>query len=417
MGEIVRYDRGGAPAVRSGARTTFVRCVRSWCVAVLGAAGLWGSAGAAEPAGPGFERGRLSELASDVNKVLQLTLDGDRLRLDRDRRQAEFAKMKPDEILAALTERLVKRGFPKQFAQDQARQMMGQPALEFGWQELQQAAGANHTGTSGGQGSRELRFGGRGLTGILSVRDKLLRVSLTEEASPDRAIEITDDGQGMLRLNLSKGDGTQLLVLLQSPKSKLHVVDIRGERARNFTAASFLELYRGQREYVDGELFPLLRHVGIGTPLSAYAGVVQDRVVARLEPMSKDEEARATAALDALEADDFQEREQAAAVLSSHFDRWRDVILRRLRDESLTAETQARLKRLLAERPDNESVDELISRLGLPTDIPYLIHLLGAVPAERRPVVADALKRLTGQDFGTDPVRWKSWHAEQPAKS
>lgn len=358
--------------------------------------------------------GKLTDLAPSIQKVVRLALDKNRLTVDRENWRAGFANMKPEQILDELTERLVKRGFPKQFAREHATQMMNQPAIELAWQELQQAAGANHTGTHSGQGFRELRFSGRGLSGTLAIRDKQIRMEFSEEQAPERTLQVEDDGKGAVRVVLFKSDGTLMTILLQSQDGKLQVVDIRGGKTVTHQAVDFVEFYRLQRAYVEGELFPLLQNVGVGTPISAFSSIVQERVLARLNPLLEEEEAEAQRLLDDLESDVFATREEAAKKLSGQYERFREPILKKLAEEGISAETLSRLKRLQAERPERETIDDLITRLGLLTDLAYLVDLLEtAKPAERAPILV-ALKRLSKQDHGNDPAAWKTWMKSRP---
>lgn len=369
---------------------------------------------AAAAASPGKESGKLTDLAPSIQKVVRLALDKNRLTVDRENWRAGFANMKPEQILDELTERLIKKGFPKQFAREHATQMMNQPAIELAWQELQQAAGANHTGTHSGQGFRELKFSGRGLSGTLAIRDKHIRMEFSEEQAPERTLQVEDDGKGALRVVLFKSDGTLMTILLQSQDGKLQLVDVRGGKTATHQAVDFVEFYRLQRAYVEGELFPLLQNVGVGTPISAFSTIVQERVLARLNPLQKEEEAEAQRLLDDLESDVFATREEAAKKLSGQYERFREPILKKLAEEGISAETLSRLKRLQAERPERETIDDLITRLGLLTDLAYLVDLLEtAKPAERTPILV-ALKRLSKQDHGADPAAWKTWLKSRP---
>ena len=59
----------------------------------------------------------------------------------------------------------------------------------------------------------------------------------------------------------------------------------------------------------------------------------------------------------------------------------------------------------------------MIVSLRLTEDARYLVSLLTEVAEQDRPIVAAALKRLTGQKVGLDVAAWKKWLSAQPRKS
>jgi hypothetical protein len=84
-----------------------------------------------------------------------------------------------------------------------------------------------------------------------------------------------------------------------------------------------------------------------------------------------------------------------------------------MKDSLNPPELAARLGKILAEHPDAEEVEALLTSQKLAQDVGYLIELLGEAGAEDRAALAAALERLTQQKLGADAAAWKKWWSQK----
>ncbi|HEY1068430.1 MAG TPA: hypothetical protein VGE52_20065 [Pirellulales bacterium] len=370
-----------------------------------------------EPVRLGLEDGKLPEVAEHVGKLVRLRVNGRRLEIARKHWNRPFEGLTDAQVVEAMVAQFMQNGMPREHAQQQAAANFNRPRVDYLFNQLQNTVKFTNVSSRASNLDRSIMFSGKGLTAMLETRGESVAMSFEEENAPGRKLELNDDGQGVFRLTLSNRAGTLLLVLVQSSNGRFSVADVRGDRAQANSAASFLDFYRSQRSFVEHDLYPLLAKLGVVVPAASDSPEVQRAVLARLRPLNDADGRRGEELLAALDSDDFQEREKAEADLNMEFDRFRPLIIAAAGDDGASPEVRTRLKRLLSRRHDAEQIEELIDALQLLGDAGYLLTLHAAASEEQRPHVFASLERLTGQTFGADLAKWKTWLDAQPART
>ena len=161
-------------------------------------------------------------------------------------------------------------------------------------------------------------------------------------------------------------------------------------------------------------LFPLLQQLGIRMPMDKTDPHVLKSALTRLEMQSSDEEEVQQLIKD-LGSGSYETRKTASEKLTEGFDRWSAQIEKSLQDESLTFETKARLKGIASENPKSET-DILLTDQKLLESPEFLISLFDVATDDQKTFVAEQLKKVTGQNLGTDLDAWKKWLSTSETK-
>jgi len=381
----------------------------------------WPTAGQDKPVEPGFEKGKLHELAGSISQLLKLTRDGKALRLDRRHWEKEFAADTDAQALKKLEEELVKRGMSKEWATRHARQVLKSKPVELIFAKLQTAAGSSGSSASTSENFFAKSFRGNGLTARIRAFGASFYAVLEEENAPHRRLEFSDDGRGAMRLILADKSGKFVLAVIQNRQGGFSVAQISGNDRRTEVAESFQDFYAKRRRYVDGTLFPLLAHVGMGLPWTVCNPKVEQAVLARLRgPLTQAEVRQAETLIRQLNDDVPERRERAAEALSANFARYRDTIDKATKDASNPPEAASRLKKIVDENAGQDGIEEFLDSRKLTEDAGYLIELLQEVGPGDRDAIVKALQRMTGQKLASDPPAWQKWWeqnrtATQPA--
>lgn len=363
-----------------------------------------------KPVELGFEKGKLHELAGPISQLLKLARDGKTLRLDRRHWKKEFASDTDARALKKLEEELLKRGMSKEWAARHARRLLKSRPVELIFDKLQTAAGSSGGSASTSGDFFAKSFRGNGLTARIRISGASFYAVLEEENAPHRRLEFSDDGRGAMRLILADKSGKFVLAVIQNPQGRFSVAHIYGNDRRTEVAESFQEFYAKRRRYVDGTLFPLLAHVGMGLPWTPCHPKVEQAVLARLRgPLTQAEIRQAETLIRQLNHDVLERREQAAEALSTSFARYRDTIKNTMKDPSNPPEVASRLKRILDENAGQDGIEEFLDARKLAEDVGYLVELLQEVGPGDREAIVKTLQRITGQKLASDPAAWQEW--------
>jgi hypothetical protein len=381
-----------------------------WCAAALaGALGgsAWGPrrAAAEEDGGPAGVKGKLDEVAPVLRRLIPLTVDQARLRIDREawERPAEEAKDGGG-------------GGARLFARRRRAVALGDDeggGVEAIFHRLRSAAGANSSGESSSNDDRTLECSGGGLAVRLRLAGQSVRIELREEKEPGRALDVHDDGDGAFQLIFRGAGDNDLLVLHQSRAGRFSMSHLKADKPFTAGGSTFLEFYRAHRDYVDQQLIPSLSALGAGAFPSAASPAVRRAVLERLRPFTDAERAEVDRLIGQLDDADHAKREEATQRLMEHGVRHGDWIEAARKAPNLSPEAATRLDRVLTNVRPRRRADALAAALGLAEDPACLVRLLGEAPETDRPHVAAALERITGQKLGLDPAAWEAWWKER----
>jgi hypothetical protein len=357
----------------------------------------------------GAGKGRLQDVAPVVRRLLPLTVEKGALRLDREAWSRPPEGKAAEDLKAEFEAALVKQGLPKEWAAKQADEMAGAPDAERIFNLLQVASRSHGSSRSHGGTERTMQFSGGGLAATLALSGESVRVDLREEKGAKRSVEVQDDGEGALQLRAGGGDGSFLLTLQQAKNGRFSVALVEGDAPFAAAAESYPAFYRAHREAVEKRLLPLLARLGVGAPPSAESPAVREAVLDRLRPVPEAEQEAVKQALADLDDAAQARREAATKALAALAHRHAAAIEAAAKAPAASPETQARLKRVLAEGLARRRAADLAEALGLMSDPVVLVRLLAEAKEADRPPVVAALEKATGQKLGGDVEAWTKW--------
>jgi hypothetical protein len=369
------------------------------------------------PAGYGV--GPFQELAEPLGKLLKLAIADGRLVLDRTLWRWEHRGKSEEETREAIIQDLIKRGVPRPVAEAQAHVQLQLPDVEQVFEKLFENAREGTIRSRHFSNIFRVEFAGPKFKASMERQEKAIRFDLVEEIGPKRRIQISDEGQGEFRLSLTNDDGSLALVVTQTSDGSLKVTDESRGHGFKAEADSFQEFYDKEPAYVEERLIPLLNHLAIVLPLSRDRAEVQKAVLDQLEAMRSANVEEFEKLVAQLDDEDFTVREAAYERITAGIRRF-GPLARKLADDPdspFPPETQARIGRLVDELADSAEAHEFASTNKLVSDVGYLVALIEESPETARPVVAEQLTRLTGQNHGTDPAAWRAWYDSTQAQA
>ncbi len=369
---------------------------------------------------PGFEKGVFDKIAVSMGRLVKLDWKDENLQLDCKNWIKDFEGKTEAEIFKMLDDELKQR-YPgpasKNYRAGEAEKIYRSLPFEGAFIRLRTAAGRLRSASTGGIiNSRHNEFTTTQLKGRLEYnRAGSISVVLEEIHAPRRTIVFSDEGNGTLAIILS-GDGGKLsLEVKQSKDGSFYVKHVSGKDVFTGEENSFQAFYARHRRYVEGRLFPLLKHVGIGVPMTpGSADEVKKATLERLRSRPTPEKtSQGQRLIEQLNSNLYKKRQEAGKALASDFESYRDLIARTIREPSTPPETVSRLKMIVKAKPKQKPADEFVTAQGLTANVGYLIDLIGEVKPADRAIVARALQRLTKQKFGPDPIAWKKWWSQK----
>jgi hypothetical protein len=330
---------------------------------------------------PLMEKGALQEVRKLLEQVFAFTVDGERLKLDR-LRWAQAMKDAPD-----------------------ADALDNSPIDALFW-KIGDTTGTGDDGSSTSNARRTLHFSGGKVAGRLDVEGDVLKLTLEENAAPNRRLTLRDDGRGGLALQLLHPEGSVIL-LTQTRGGQCTLVAVLGDQVRSGRGDTFAACFRKHRKEFETHVQPALAHHGIQLFLPTQTPQVRQGVLAILA-RTPETLAQGRQLLDELDSKDFAVREKASQRLSERFLVYENQIRQKLQDKP-SLELQRRLEKILQEHRYAPRVHQTVATLDLLHDAAYLVSLLDGAKAEDGARLVAELEKITGQKLGTDPAAWKEW--------
>ncbi len=375
-----------------------------------------------KPVEPGFEKGTFDKIAMHIGRLVKLNWKGENLQLDRKNWTKDFEGKSKAEIVKMLDGELKQR-YPgpasKNYRAGEVERILNSPPVEGAFIRLRTAAGRPKSANAGGtMNMRHNAFTTTQLKGRLEYdRAGSISVVLEEKSPPNRTIVFNDEGDGTLMIVLSGNRGKLSLEVKQSRDGSFYVKHVSGKDVFTGEENSFQAFHARHRRYVEGRLFPLLKHVGVITPLTSYsAAEVKKATLARLRNRPTPEKiAQGQRLIEQLNSNLYKKRQEAGKALAGDFESYRDLITRTIRNPSTPPETASRLKTIVKAKPKQKPADEFVTAQKLTANVGYLVDLLGEVKPSDRAIIAKALQQLTKQEIGPDPAKWKKWWSKKQA--
>lgn len=341
------------------------------------------------PPSPLLQQGHLNKLRPQLEQIFQFAFDGAKIKLDRKGWGDPPKNGKPALNINSVNVSPIESIF------SHIRTQSGQ---------------LTHSSMSVSNRQREISFAGGALSGRLRMQGEIIRLDLEEVDAPHRSLELSDDGQGAMRLMLS-GEG-ELILVQQTRSGACTVAAAAGGKSFIAQGDSFLALYKQHRQAVDAQMLPVLQGLAVALVPSSSTSQMKNAVLALLTrtPELLEEGKKLMRDLD---SEKFQTRDKASKLLNERFEVYKDLIQEKLKDSSLSQETSSRLAKIMAGHPDAQKVSQTIAALDLLRDPAYLIGILEEAASEQRSKVAAQLETVTGQRLGGDIAAWKKWLAER----
>jgi hypothetical protein len=366
--------------------------------------------------GPEFADGPLQFVSQPMKQLVRIQwLDG-RLSLARDWPD-QFAHLTDEEIRAAKLKKMLDRGLPKEFAERRLAMQDRHDAFGGLPEPLQQAFDAVRSADprSSGSGRRgsgdKMTISYEGLlrgTATRSVGTLSFHFSETENSCRDLRVQDTKEGRFYFQV---LGDEFTI-ELRQKPDRTVRLTRISDDSVDSFQAKDFSTLQDEHPDAVRGWLIPLMKHMGVRPPITPVDQVIRAAVVERLKTWQGNSSSEAKQLLASLDADDFDEREQATEQLIEEYYKFEEAIKNHAAARATASlEVSERMEQILSKGPATakESADILkfieANRL---TDSPsFLISLLD--DPNNVPAVTQQLKKITDEQFGADVDAWRTW--------
>jgi hypothetical protein len=293
------------------------------------------------------------------------------------------------------------------------------PAITTLFRKIQAHAGTQSSSSGGGGTGDNARwdasFNNKALSGQIHATQRSGLLTLHEKQPTGRLFHFRmfQDFDFDIQVSNSRGE----LVSLQStPGGRCTMVAMLAGKPFAAQGKSFVDLFKQHRSLMESEILPALARFGCRPILSPSDAMVRSAALATI--LNSPETIAAGDRLIAeLDHDDFEAREKASAELTRRYIVYRDLIHDRLRDPANSAETAARLKRIVMDCSDWKLVSATIAALDLTRDAPYVVSLFGEAKADDRAKIAEHLEMLTGKRLGVDPTAWKTWLREQDSSN
>jgi hypothetical protein len=370
----------------------------------------------------GMPTGPIQKLAGPIGDLLQLRWHDGGLAWDEQHWNEPFAGHTLRSIDEEVTEELQRRGVtfpePDNMAGFRKKRLFETPPVVLLFQNFQHVASAGDRASrsfSSGGATAKCRFSVKGIESELLVDADRIQFSVREEISPGRTLRVERDPDGTLRIRLI---GDHVMLLEQAADGAVRWIDIgsmqQGDEVTALRGESFAELYRRHPDRVENELFPRLRHCGIGTPMPRFHPSFVDRAVVRLRGVDGETRARFEQLIRQIDGGSFSERQTASRELADNMDRYSLLLNELDRGSGLSAEVSTRLADLDRQYENAfETIDTVFDRAAWLDDPRYLAGLLERVASADAAAVVERLQSLTGQSFGNDAARWRDWLASQ----
>ncbi len=267
-----------------------------------------------------------------------------------------------------------------------------QTGIEGLFQKLGRAAGSMGFSTMVSGDSRQQSFSGGGLLGKLEVAGDRVQILLRETDDPGNDLTVTDDAKGGLRIIFTNANG-DLLMVAQNANGRVTVAHVAPGITFTGGAASFPAFYRENAQYVDQQLLPFLKNLGVRVFPGRWSPPVVETVCRLLRPFSSAEQSEFKRLLAEMDDADFDRREAATAAMSKLAARYWPL-LQEARKNPPSEEVKTRLAKVVSEGAEHREVAEIIAALDLLNDLEYLNALRRQLTGEDEAAVAQRLKEI-----------------------
>jgi hypothetical protein len=367
--------------------------------------------------------GPLQNLSGSISKVLKLKWKGGRLDLDDEHWEKARKGKTREEFAEEIARKLMARGIPKEFARKQAERRAEGSGLDLVFGQLRKDIGAHGAYERVAAGRKRRSFSGQSLSAGYLLVGFDRTITFIEELSPERVMIVKDRVDGMLSVSVIEPTGKSVLILRQDSQGRANVLHIDGQTVRRLEGETFLDIYRENRSYVDQTLLPILKEVGVLPPMGLDDPALARNAISRLRHLRDDDlEKKANELIRQLDSPEYIERESAHKEIAGNYLRYRDQVQAALKSPKTSREARMRLEKVVSDHPTQDNHGAILSGMKLLEEPAYLVSLLKiAEDDEDRAAVVARLKKLTGEDFGSDVDKWRGWlkqkEAKQPAES
>ncbi len=292
----------------------------------------------------------------------------------------------------------------------------GDPAQVL-FHRLQAASGCMNLSTSNNGAATQMSASGNGMLLAMSQSGESFSLSITEEGDAGQYVRLSEPGKGELQITIVHLSRPAMLTLKQTADGRISIVHLRGDKVTRLRGDSYVDLFGKEGAYVEKELLPLLRQMGIVLGEHRFSPAVTKAVLSLLaDPLAPERAKQFDAQIADLDAPTFARREAATKALTEDLVHCYGQVAAAVKTAAAGSEKRERLERILATNPDLRKVCEIVHEGKMLQDAAYLVALIDRVEAKDRAAVAAALRKLTGKDFGPDAAAWQKWLDSEPKK-
>lgn len=349
---------------------------------------------------PAEEDGPIPHRSSQLQALMQISWDGERLKLDRAHWDVPFAGQSLADVRLEVTHLLEAEGVKAEPNNAQQQILLRQRQLGNASESNVARLFGELRGSQ--NSSRSARSSGKTATmsfedGVMNARMKVspteFDLRILESVHPDRMLWLRENQKG-LSLTLVGGrvihrfhqDGTTGAVV---------VSEILDGEIQQFEAANFAKLYASEPRFVDDHFFALLDHVGVVAPLCRFDDMVVRQLLDDLAKDADEINNRVNTLVASLDSPRFAVRETAYEELEKGIEEFYTPLYSRKFDDSLSREVRARIRKLIEVGDENGAVyaGSLVSSMNLTKDSNYLDQVRDLVDEAGRKLIDEQLKR------------------------
>lgn len=236
------------------------------------------------------------------------------------------------------------------------------------------------------------------------------KLKLKEKKQPNRDLFLEAGPNGEVSITLYGGDNAYLLRIRQFKSGTIFVQEVSDTDIFSETATSFDVFCRRHSKFTQDRLLPMIRHLGIGAPMTQFDKTVQQSVISFLTPIAEEQLTSFQTSFKNLDSSDYDKRKADSDKLAKGFKNWHDFVLRAVNDNDFSFEVRFRLMEALEKNGKPEEIKA--SRYAISADLAnnpqYLVWLYETHEDEStRANILNQLRQATGEDLGSQIAAWK----------
>jgi len=353
--------------------------------------------------------------AENIGKMIKIKWQGDKLALDRAHWKKAETPATRNAYRALLKKKYGNYGWTEEKLNEYVdRQMERYSALEAIFNTIQEDSGAYRRSSSLGNNRTSLSFGGQGLMGRYVKSPDQFTFMLEKESGHFEHIKFESSGS-RFNISLRTNDGDFFFMLDQSQSGAIRVVLFNKKGVRAESAPSYAAFYKKHKTWIQKEIIPILKHVGIIPPLDPEQAEVVNALLSNLNPLSQKDRNRYLELLADLEDESPRARMYAKKSLHVQFAKFQNLIKETIKKKSSSEALLTLLRQVQDNNEGHAEIESFIKERKLAENTDYLVTLFKHTKEKNHAAIIEQLKKITGQALA-DRAAWEAWQKENTKK-